>query len=123
MAQALVIGIGTAVAEDLARPSPPQPPPPPRPPHSPLFGTVRSESGERVAHAEVTLRGSTGFVELQTQTDVGGRFWFPMPLPADWYTLAVEDESAAGQTRLWLHDRRPAILDVTVRPRDSLPPD
>jgi hypothetical protein len=118
VADFLLVGLAAGTALSEMDSTPPSPPPrPPRPPTQPLFGTVSDPSGERVPRVAVTLRGSSGFVELETTTDERGRFWVPMPLPPDWYVISAGDEQAAGQTRLWLHDRHPSLLDVTVQPR------
>jgi hypothetical protein len=94
---------------------PPPRPDKPRPTTPPLHGTVTAESGERVPHVTVTLRGSTGFVELETTTDERGRFLFPMPLPPDWYRVSVDEEQGTAETRVWLH-RRHADLELQVQP-------
>jgi len=114
--------LGIALTEAMGEPDLP-PPSPPRPLTKPLFGTVSWEGGGRVPAIPVTLRGTSDFVVLETTTDEGGRFWFPMPLPADWYRIIVDDERAAGETRLWLRDRRPAMLDVIARPKATVPTD
>jgi hypothetical protein len=96
------------------------PPPAPMPP--PLVGTVRAiESGQSLPGVAVALKGASGFVELQATTDDRGRFWFPLPLPADWYTISVDEEAFEGERRVWLKERRPLDLVVPARPKERAP--
>jgi hypothetical protein len=114
VADLLFAGFAAGVA--LSEPHDVEFPPPskPRPTTPPLYGTVSLPSGERVPRATVTLRGTSDFVVLQATTDERGRFWFPMPLPPDWYTFTVDGEGATGQTRFWLHKRH-SDLDLQVQ--------
>ena len=88
-----------------------------------VFGTVSWESGERLPAMPLTVRGSSGFVVLELKTDERGRFWIPLPLPADWYRISFDDERASGETKLWLRDLPPAYLDITAHPKETPPSD
>jgi hypothetical protein len=80
-------------------------------------GVMRREgSGEGVARVKVSLHGASGLADLEAVTDERGWFWFPLPLPGDWYTAAVADAGLKGATRVWLRDRRPDELVVVVGP-------
>jgi hypothetical protein len=84
----------------------------------PLVGQVRWKgSSEGVPAVTVTLRRADGVVVPSTTTDRAGWFRFPFPPKPAWYTVAVDAAAAEGETTLWLQDRRPAALDVLVRPR------
>jgi hypothetical protein len=55
-------------------------------------------------------------------TDRYGDFRFPMPLPPDWYRLAIEDDAIEGGARVWLaQERRPGGLVLVARPRAEAP--
>jgi len=79
-----------------------------------IFGTVRWSAGGRLAGMPVLLKGRSGSVLRQTTTDRAGRFWFPLPLPPDWYQVSVRDERGVGEARVWLHDEPPDFLEVVV---------
>jgi hypothetical protein len=117
VADLLLTGLAAGVALSETRYVEFPPPREPGPTTPPLYGTVSLPSGERVPRATVTLRGTSDFVVLQATTDERGRFWFPMPLPPDWYTFIVDDEAATGQARFWLHKRH-RDLDLQVQPRE-----
>lgn len=92
-------------------------PDPPRPLTRPLVGKVLLADGRsEVAGVTVTLRDPHDLVVLEAVTDARGWFRFPLPLPPSWYVLSVDDEAGRGQTRLWLHERRPAHLNVLLQP-------
>jgi hypothetical protein len=113
---------GATLTETMKELPPPPSEPPPRRPVQRLFGTVTSATGQRVPFVMVTLRGPQDVVELETRADVGGRFWFPWPLPAGWYRISAGDQDVTGETKVWLADRRPAILDVVTHPKEPPPP-
>jgi hypothetical protein len=114
---------GAGLTETMREPEPPRVPLATRRPFRRIFGTVSWEAGGRVAAIPVTLRGSSGLVVLETRTDEGGRFWFPLPLPGDWYRISVDDQRAAGESKVWLHDRPPDYLDVIAHPKEAPPTD
>src|SRR6185369_614575 len=86
----------------------------------PLVGQVRWQgSSEGVPAVPVTLRRADGVVVPGTVTDRAGWFRFPFPPKPAWYTVAVDAQGAEGELTLWLQDRRPAALDLFVRPRST----
>jgi len=115
------IQAGAALTE-LQPTRPPLADRPARPKRS-VFGTVSWASGERVPAMPVTVRGTSGVVVLEMTTDARGRFWIPLPLPADWYRISFDDERASGETKLWLRDLPPAYLDIVARPKETTPSD
>jgi hypothetical protein len=88
-----------------------------------VFGTVSWASGERVAAMPLRVRSNSGFLDFELTTDERGRFWIPLPLPADWYRISFDDERASGETRLWLRDLPPAYLDIRAQPKEAPPSD
>jgi hypothetical protein len=88
-----------------------------------LTGHVRWQgSSAGVPSVRVTLRRGEGPVLETTTTDAEGRFQFPFPHKADYYTLAVEADTAEGNKSLWLQDRGPDALDLFVVPRAAHAP-
>jgi len=95
---------------------------PPGPVPRPLVGTVRvSDSGEALPATTVVLQGASGFVELRAITDQRGHFFFPLPLPADWYTLSVDDNGFEGAQRVWLEELRPVDFVILARRKPESP--
>ena len=83
-------------------------PPPSRPAPRPLRGSVRTaDAAAPVPGVTVVLHGASGLVDLVATTDARGRFWFPLPLPADWYTFSLQDATAGGDRRRVGCKRRP----------------
>jgi hypothetical protein len=116
------IGLGALVVGGVIYAAVTRPPHPsdrrPAPPERPLEGRVRWQGAtDEDPSLPVTLRGAESPVVLRTTTEEGGRFQFPFPRKAGWYTLAVATDAAEGETTVWLQDRRPAALEVLVRPR------
>jgi hypothetical protein len=99
--------------------------PPPALIPRPFVGTVRvSDSSAALALTTVVLQGASGLVELRATTDRGGHFYFPLPLPADWYTVSVDDDAFEGGRRVWLKERRPVDFVILAQPKpERLPPD
>lgn len=117
---------GLAAGAQLTETMRQAPPPPADSPGRPMrrvFGTVSWKSGERVGGVTVSLRAHSGFVLLDTVADDRGRFWFPLPLPADWYRITVDDDQGAGESKIWLRDKPPAYLDVVLEPKEVPPSD
>jgi hypothetical protein len=107
-----VLGALTAVesllkmADAVAALAEPRPSPPAQMP-KPLVGTVRlPDGGGVVPQVTVVLEGATGLVQLRAITDERGRFWFPLPLPADSYRISLADERFEASIRVWLKERR-----------------
>jgi hypothetical protein len=116
------IQAGAALSEAMQPTRPPLEDRPARPMRR-VFGTVVWESGERVPGMALRVRSNSGFLDFPLTTDDRGRFWIPLPVPADWYRISVEDERGEGEAKVWLRDRSPALLEIVARPRPAPPTD
>jgi len=121
-----VLGVLTAVeslvkmADAAAALAEPRPSPPAQMP-KPLVGTVRlPDAGGVVPQVAVVLEGATGLIQLRAITDERGRFWFPLPLPADSYRISLDDERFDASIRVWLKERRRDV-DLVAQPKPTEP--